>query len=74
MPRKTTPAYRYHKARNCAVVTIDGKNHYLGAFDSPESWELYHRLCSELLQKRANPAPALPADAPLTGTELIAAY
>jgi hypothetical protein len=24
------PTYRLHKARNCAVVTINGKNHYLG--------------------------------------------
>ena len=27
---KSQPSYRHHKARNCAVVTIDGKNHYLG--------------------------------------------
>jgi hypothetical protein len=26
------PTYRLHKARNCAVVTIDGKNHYLGPY------------------------------------------
>ena len=41
------PAYRLHKARNSAVVTIDGKNHYLGRYDSPESHELYARLIAE---------------------------
>ncbi len=29
------PAYRHHKARNSAVVTIDGANLYLGPYDSP---------------------------------------
>jgi hypothetical protein len=30
MPRnRKNPAYRLHKARNCAVVTIHGKNQYL---------------------------------------------
>jgi hypothetical protein len=41
------PSYRYHKARNCAVVTVDGRDHYLGKYDSPESWEKYHRLIAE---------------------------
>jgi integrase len=55
MPRKIPakrrpcqPSYRRHKARNCAVVTIAGKNHYLGPYDSPESHEKYARLIAEL--------------------------
>ena len=32
---KRPPSYRLHKARNCAVVTINGKNHYLGPYGSP---------------------------------------
>ena len=45
MPRtNSAPSYRFHKARNCAVVTIDGKNHYLGPDRSPESFEKYNRL------------------------------
>jgi len=54
MPQKTLasrpprqPSYRLHKARNCAVVTIHGKNHYLGPYDSPESHEQYARLIAE---------------------------
>ena len=45
LPRQ--PSYRLHKARNCAVVTINGKNHYLGPYDSPESHEEYARLIAE---------------------------
>jgi integrase len=74
MPRKTTPKYRFHKARDCAVVTVNGRDHYLGTYDSPESWEKYHRLVAEHLAARREPPPPLPADSPLTVTELIARY
>lgn len=74
MPRKSTPKYRIHKARNCAVVTIDGRDHYLGAYDSPESWEKYHRLVAEHLAERRDSSPSVPAEVPLTVTELIARY
>jgi len=47
MPRKSRqPFYRHHKAHDCAVVTIDGKNHYLGSWQSPESHEKYARLAA----------------------------
>jgi integrase len=74
MPRKTTPKYRLHKARNCAVITIAGRDHYLGAYDSAESWEKYHRLVAEHLAGRREPPPPVPDGAPLTVTELIARY
>jgi len=41
------PTYRLHKARNCAVVTINGRNHYLGPYGSPKSHEKYARLIAE---------------------------
>lgn len=75
MPKtKPQPSYRLHKARNCAVVTINGKNHYLGPYDSPESHREYARLINEL---KAAPAPAEPGasdDAALPMNELLAAY
>src|SRR3954464_5128239 len=59
MPRTNRPpSYRLHKARNLAVVTLDGKNHYLGTYGSPESHEKYARLLAEW---RANRRP-LPPD------------
>ena len=52
------PSYRHHKARDCAVVTINGKNHYLGRWQSPESKELYDRLIGEwLAHKRVSWSP-----------------
>ena len=48
MPKKSCPpSYRLHKARNCAVVTIAGKNHYLGPYGSEASKEKYARLIAE---------------------------
>jgi integrase len=48
MPRTSRPpTYRHHKARNSAVVTIDGRNHYLGPYGSAESHEKYARLIAE---------------------------
>lgn len=38
------PKYRLHKARNLAVVTIDGKDRYLGKYGSAESRKLYAKL------------------------------
>ncbi len=74
MPRKTSPKYRYHKARNCAVVTINGRDRYLGAFDSTESWELYHRLLVEHLSAPHHSSAPPTTATQLTMTELMAAY
>jgi hypothetical protein len=70
-----TPSYRYHKARDCAVVTIAGRDRYLGKFQSPESPEDYHRLVAEhLATKQKHQLPDVAADTPLTITELTARY
>jgi hypothetical protein len=41
------PMYRRYKPRNLAVVRIAGRDHYLGAYGSPESKEKYARLIKE---------------------------
>ena len=41
------PKYRHYKPKNLAVVRIDGKDHYLGPYGSPESRERYGRLVAE---------------------------
>jgi hypothetical protein len=38
------PKYGHYKPKDLAVVRIDGHDHYLGKYGSPESWEKYHRL------------------------------
>ncbi|HOH49810.1 MAG TPA: tyrosine-type recombinase/integrase [Candidatus Hydrogenedentes bacterium] len=41
------PKYRHHKASGQAVVTIQGRDHYLGPHGSHESIERYARLVAE---------------------------
>jgi len=51
MPRLTEskPKYRHHKATGQAVVTIAGKDHYLGPWRSKASRREYDRLTGEWL-------------------------
>ena len=73
--RRRTPSYRLHKARKCGVVTIDGLDHYLGPYNSPESWEKYYRLLAEWVANgHAAPAASSGETLELTINELIAAY
>ena len=52
MPSKTTrpPAYRHYKPKDLAVVRLNGKDIYLGKYDSPDSW----RKCHEAIAKNWN--------------------
>jgi integrase len=79
MPRTSRPpSYRLHRARNLAVVTLDGKNHYLGRYGSPESHEKYARLIAEWRANRRHLLPSTTAgpaaDRTLSLNELILAY
>ena len=69
-PRKVTskpvPQYRFHRARSCAVVTLNGRNHYLGEWQSPASLEKYARLLSQW-QRGELEAPE-PAGGPTVGS------
>jgi integrase len=72
------PTYRLHKARGCAVVTIDGHDHYLGPHGSPSSKQKYAALIRawQQRQEQGNPTPDEPLvanDRP-TVNELILAY
>src|SRR5690349_8908522 len=50
MPKKSSvPAYRRHRASGQAVVTLNGVDHYLGRWESPESKAEYDRLIAEWL-------------------------
>lgn len=54
--RKQIPSYRLHKATGQAVVTLNGKDHYLGRHGTPESQESYKRTIAEWLQQGSIPA------------------
>ena len=49
MPRliHSVPRYRLHRASGQAVVTIDGRDHYLGVWKSTASKIEYDRLVGE---------------------------
>ncbi len=46
-----TPKYRLHRLSGLAVVTLGGKDHYLGPHGSDESLAEYNRLLGEWLIK-----------------------
>ena len=54
MPRKSgkVPSYCHHRASGRAVVRINGQDHYLGDFGSPESHAEYERLIAEWRARR----------------------
>jgi integrase len=75
MPRlvHATPKYRRHRASGHAVVTLNGRDHYLGPWGSPESKAAYDRLISEWLASHRDRPPDRP-EPDLTVTELVASY
>ncbi len=79
MPRKPgkIPSYGRHKASGQAVVRIDGKDHYLGPYASPESYSEYERLIGELRVQRQQAASGSTSRAAahyLTVAEIVDAY
>lgn len=73
MPRllHRPPKYRMHRASGQALVTFEGRDHYLGAYGSKASRTEYDRLVGEWLANgRRAPGPA----GDLTIVELLAAY
>jgi integrase len=71
LPR--TPAYRLHKPTGQAVVTLGGRDHYLGRHGTPESKAEYDRLVAEWLAAGRMP-PAQSLGPGPTVNEMILAY
>ena len=72
-PTFRTPSYRHHKPSGLAVVTLNGRDIYLGRYGSPESRAEFDRLLAEWLSNgRRLPAPVSGSD--LTINELALAY
>jgi integrase len=71
------PKYRHYKPKDLAVVRLDGKDHYLGRYDSAESWEKYRRLLSGWIADAGQTRPKSQTTHSvevLTVNELILAY
>jgi hypothetical protein len=56
-------SYRHHKSRDLAVVTINGKDIYLGKYKSPESSRKYDKLIQERLARKPPSGAWVPTDA-----------
>ncbi|WP_406699189.1 site-specific integrase [Singulisphaera sp. Ch08] len=78
-----TPSYRFHKPSGQAVVTLNGRDFYLGKHGTPQSLAEYDRLLAEWLvngrhaatRARENPTSGSPvAPDELTISEMILAY
>ncbi|MHC4176815.1 MAG: hypothetical protein ACYSWU_04875, partial [Planctomycetota bacterium] len=69
------PKYRHYKPKNLAVVRIDGKDYYLGRYQSAESKEEYARLIAEHFRNGgASSVNAVLTGPSLTVSELILRY
>ena len=78
LKKGSIPSYRRHKARNLAVVTIHGKDYYLGPWDTPASKQKYAALIRSAQQAKekgdaSNHEMLRPSDR-ATINELILAY
>lgn len=54
-PKNHLPKYRKHKASGQAVVTLSGKEHYLGPHGTKASKLEFDRLIAEWLQSGRSP-------------------
>jgi hypothetical protein len=70
-----TPSYRLHKPSGQAVVTLDGRDIYLGQYGSPRSRAEFDRLLAEWLSNgRRLPVPDSPSRSDFSVNELSLAY
>jgi hypothetical protein len=72
-----TPSYRLYKPTGLAVVTLGGRDLYLGRFGTPESKAEYDRVIAEWLANGRRPgvvAAGGRAGPDLTVSELILGY
>jgi integrase len=52
--KQRPPSYCHHKASGQARVRIDGRDHYLGAYGTPQSRERYEELIREWMLRNGN--------------------
>lgn len=62
MPRRKKPGYWCHKPSGQAYVRIDGRDIYLGEYDSPESRDRYDELIRDWTLKQSTDRFALTVD------------
>jgi len=65
------PKYRHYKPKNLAVVRIGGKDHYLGEYDSKESWQKYHKLLADCQSRQGLPPAPVPDQSGFIGVSVV---
>ena len=75
MPKSTPtpPKYRHHKPSGRAIVTLNGRDHYLGKWRTRESLVEYQRLIGEWIAGNGQSPPDGPTTE-LTVSELVSRY
>lgn len=72
MSRNSIPSYRFHKASGQAIVTLSGRDYYLGVYGTPESRRLYEQRLAEWLA--SGRCEAVDPTPDLTVNEVLASY
>jgi integrase len=67
-PKGSLPSLQHHKSSGRARVTINGRDHWLGKWGSPESRLAYDRLMAEYLATRRVRDPGEPTTEPTVVT------
>ena len=73
-PSNRIPKYRLHKASGQAVVTLDGRDFYLGDHGTASSRQRYERLVGEWLAGGRRLPVQVTDEDPLTVNELLASF
>jgi hypothetical protein len=72
-PKKLVPTYSLHKPSGQARVRLDGRDLYLGAYDSEDSRREYARIVAEL-SSTPSPRPASPGPPDVSVNEVLVAF
>jgi hypothetical protein len=71
---KNLPSYRLHKPTGQAVVTLNGKDFYLGKHNMPESKQAYHQLIAEWIASGRHVVALAKKQHALSVNEIIASF
>ena len=71
---KTPPKYRLHKSSGQAIVTLNGRDHYLGKHGSEDSRRQYDTLVAKWLANGRRSIESSEPEPEITVVEICAAY
>ena len=72
--RRRPPSYRHHKGTGQAVVTLNGKDFYLGVYGTPQSRQKYDRVIAEWFANGRQIMPKGGSNGSLMVNDVVAAF